>query len=135
MKSLMVSLVVIACASSAFAGRGHHGGGGYGRGPGHGHGGGGYHHGGNRNDSNEVASILSAYTGALMLTSATACGSNDGCYYKQVIVDSKDDAAIFIATDGDQRGVKFNRAIELLRKMDSETASSDFELAADIINW
>ena len=128
----MVSLVVIASASSAFAGRGHHGGGGYGRGPGHGHGGG-YHT--TRNDNNEVASILSAYTGAMMLTSATACGSSDGCYYKQVIVESKDDAAMFIATDGDQKGVKFTRAVELLRQMDPETRSSDFKLAEDIINW
>lgn len=135
MKSVLVSLVVIAFSASAFAGRGHggHHGGGYGPGPGHGHGGG-YHHGG-RDNSNEVASILSAYTGVLMLTSATSCGSGDGCAYKQVIMDSKDDAALYIATEGDEKGVKFVRAVELLRKMDPATQSSDFELAEDIINW
>ncbi len=133
MRSVLVSLVVIAFSASAFAGRGH-GGGGYGPGPGHGHGGGGYHHGG-RDDSNEVASILSAYTGVLMLTSATACGSGDGCAYRQIILDSKDDAALYIATDGQEKGVKFIRAVELLHKMSPETQSTEYELAVDIINW
>jgi uncharacterized protein (TIGR02448 family) len=130
MKSVLASLVVIAFSASAFAGRGH--GGGYGPGPGHGHGGGGYHHGDN---SNEVASILSAYTGVLMLTSATACGSGDGCAYKQMIVDSKEDAAFYIATDGEEKGVKFIRAVELLRKLDPATQSTELEFAEDIVNW
>ena len=84
---------------------------------------------------NEVASILSAYTGALFLTSASQCSAGPGCAYKEAIVEAKDDAAVFLATDGDQKGVKLTRALELLRQMDSSSTSSDAKLAQDILDF
>ncbi|MBO9665297.1 MAG: DUF2388 domain-containing protein [Bdellovibrio sp.] len=136
MRKFLAAFAVLAMGASAVAGPHHGHGGGYGPRP--------YppppppHHGGPHgggSDSNEVASILSAYTGVLMLTSASMCASDAGCAYKEIIVDSKDDAALYIATEGDVKGVKLSRALELLREMDPATQSSDLELAEDIINF
>ncbi|UYL10126.1 DUF2388 domain-containing protein [Bdellovibrio sp. SKB1291214] len=137
MKSILVSLVVIAFTASAFAGPGHgHGGPGYGRGPGHGGHHGPPHHGGRHddNDAGLIAAIFLSVSGVL-LTSSTACDSSQSCAYKQIIADSKDDAAVYIATEGDVKGVKLVRSLELLRNLAPEVESSDMELAEEIINW
>ncbi|HEX7673228.1 MAG TPA: DUF2388 domain-containing protein [Bdellovibrio sp.] len=119
MKSLFVSAVIVLSGVAAVA---------HPYGPG-------YYHGGDRAADNEVASILSAYTGALFLTSASSCSAGPGCAYKEAIVESKDDAAVFLATGGEQKGVKLTRALELLRQMDPSTQSSDTKLAQDILNF
>jgi uncharacterized protein (TIGR02448 family) len=138
MKSILVSLVVIAFTTSAFAGPGHgHGGGGYGRGPGHGgghHGPPPHHGGGGNDDAGLIAAIFLSVSGVL-LTSSTACDSSQSCAYKQIIADSKDDAAVYIATEGDVKGVKLVRSLELLRNLAPDLDGSDMELAEEIINW
>ncbi|MBO9667525.1 MAG: DUF2388 domain-containing protein [Bdellovibrio sp.] len=137
MKKLIVATLVSLIGASAMAqmypapipapvyGGGYYGGGYYG---------GGYYQ-NQRTQQNEVGSILSAYTGALLLSSASMCGSGAGCMYKEVIMDSKDDAAIFISTEGAEKGVKLARALELLREMDPKTKLNDLQLAEEILNY
>ncbi|QDK38384.1 DUF2388 domain-containing protein [Bdellovibrio sp. NC01] len=121
MKSLVLSASILLAGIAAVA---H---------PGHYHGGGCYNCG--RSDANDVASILSAYSGSLLLTSASMCADGPGCYYKEIIVESKDDAALYLATGGEQKGVKLTRALEVLRQMDPSNTSSDEKLAQDILNY
>ncbi|MEK2689844.1 DUF2388 domain-containing protein [Bdellovibrio sp. GT3] len=136
MKKFVTLFMVLAFVSTSFAGRGHGGHHGGGRG---GHHGGGHHgppprHGGGSDDAGLIAAIFLSVSGVL-LTSSTACDSSQSCAYKQIIADSKDDAALYVATEGEVKGVKLVRSLELLRNMAPEVASSDMELAYEIINW
>ncbi|WP_413586267.1 DUF2388 domain-containing protein [Bdellovibrio sp. HCB274] len=135
MKKFVTLFMVLAFVSTSFAGRGHGRGGHHGGG----HHGGGHHgppprHGGGSDDAGLIAAIFLSVSGVL-LTSSTACDSSQSCAYKQIIADSKDDAALYIATEGEMKGVKLVRSLELLRNLAPEVASSDMELAEEIINW
>ncbi|UYL08094.1 DUF2388 domain-containing protein [Bdellovibrio sp. SKB1291214] len=62
----------------------------------------------------------------------TADSLNSQAY--KVLIDSKDDAAIFLASEGQIRGVKVLRAFELIRKVNPKLSNSDMELAEAILN-
>ncbi|WP_413577259.1 DUF2388 domain-containing protein [Bdellovibrio sp. HCB290] len=51
----------------------------------------------------------------------------------KVLVDAKDDAAIFLGTDGEVRGVSLQRALELVRTAQPKAAVSDMEIAEAIL--
>ncbi len=51
----------------------------------------------------------------------------------KVLIDSKDDAAAFIASEGQFRTIKVLRAFELIRKINPKLSNSDMELAQAIL--
>ncbi|QLY25944.1 MULTISPECIES: hypothetical protein [unclassified Bdellovibrio] len=56
-------------------------------------GGGGYHH--QQPDPNDQASAMSAATGAMFLSLATMCGAGPGCYYKNLVAATQEEAVLF----------------------------------------
>ncbi|WP_413295342.1 hypothetical protein ACLSU7_09510 [Bdellovibrio sp. HCB185ZH] len=59
-------------------------------------GGGGYHH-HHQPDPNDQASALSAATGAMFLSLATMCGAGPGCYYKNLVAATQEEAVMYKA--------------------------------------
>ncbi|WP_413558890.1 DUF2388 domain-containing protein [Bdellovibrio sp. HCB209] len=51
----------------------------------------------------------------------------------KIILDAKDDASIFIATDGQVRGVHLQRALEFVRKKEPKLVASDLQIAERIV--
>ncbi|WP_413557405.1 DUF2388 domain-containing protein [Bdellovibrio sp. HCB209] len=62
----------------------------------------------------------------------TADSLNSEAY--KVLIESKDDAATFIASEGQIRGARVLRAFELIRKVNPKLRNSDMELAEAILN-
>ena len=51
----------------------------------------------------------------------------------KIIRDSQDDAAYFVATNGEVRGARFVQALDVIRKHNPALAASDLDLANRII--
>ena len=51
----------------------------------------------------------------------------------KLICAAQDDAAVFIASDGQQRGVQLETALQYLRQNQPKLSASDFELAQAIL--
>ncbi|MEK2690034.1 DUF2388 domain-containing protein [Bdellovibrio sp. GT3] len=51
----------------------------------------------------------------------------------KVLVAAKDDAAIFVGTDGEVRTVRLQRALEVVRKADPRAVASDLEIAEALL--
>ncbi|UYL10093.1 DUF2388 domain-containing protein [Bdellovibrio sp. SKB1291214] len=55
--------------------------------------------------------------------------------YKQVLVMAKDDAALFIASNGQNRGARLERALEAVRSVNEKARSaSDMQIAEQILS-
>lgn len=54
--------------------------------------------------------------------------------YKKILLEAKDDAAMFVATDGQVRGVNLERALESVRYVNRTTAT-DMQIAEEIMNF
>lgn len=52
---------------------------------------------------------------------------------KKIIADARDDAAAFVATEGRDRGVRLEAALQALRRDASDHNASDLELAQAIL--
>jgi uncharacterized protein (TIGR02448 family) len=52
---------------------------------------------------------------------------------RKVIVAAQDDAAAFIATDGEWRGARLESALDYLRRSQPKLSASDLELAQAIL--
>lgn len=83
--------------------------------------------------ANETAEIISGATVAVTsaptyLTAKTAFDN-----IPKVLVDAKDDAAVFIATEGQHRGVRLQKALEYIRKQKPRLEASDMQIAESIV--
>lgn len=64
-------------------------------------------------------------------TMSTVCGSNwEDC---RQLVEAKDDAAEFLATNGDVRSAKLQNAFNLLRQANVNLQASDLQLAEGLL--
>ncbi|MGY0798917.1 DUF2388 domain-containing protein [Lysobacter sp. A286] len=86
--------------------------------------------------ASSIASASSFYTlseaisGAIGGTSATSSSAGDD----KIVIAARDDAASFVATDGDIRGVHLEAAFVLLRgQLQQARDASDLELARAIL--
>ncbi|MNS77133.1 hypothetical protein D3C72_1107080 [compost metagenome] len=52
---------------------------------------------------------------------------------KQIIIDAKEDAAMFVATEGAVRGVRLQKAMELVRSANPGVEVPDMVIAQDIL--
>jgi conserverd hypothetical protein len=52
--------------------------------------------------------------------------------FKQIVVAAKEDASMFIATEGEVRGVALERALQTIREVFPQEQASDLELALAI---
>lgn len=52
---------------------------------------------------------------------------------KKIIANARDDAAVFVATEGRDRGVRLEAALQALRRDASDHNASDLELAQAIL--
>lgn len=75
-------------------------------------------------DSLTAGSVASTYVTS-QLTSAP--------FENKLILDSRDDAAGFVATQGDTRGARLEAALQWLREKRPELKASDLELAEAIL--
>jgi len=77
-----------------------------------------------------------ALTGAVSISGPTlissdASGLLDGL--KKEIVAAKEDAVAFVATEGNLRGVRLQRAFEILRSQNPRLSISDMDLAYEVL--
>ena len=93
---------------------------------------GGYHGGGGygRTQQDDQMSAMSAVTAAMFASLAISCASGPGCAYKQVIAQSKEDAALYMA-DG-SRTALLTKAFEL---MNEKMKATDEQKAELILNF
>ncbi|UYL08623.1 DUF2388 domain-containing protein [Bdellovibrio sp. SKB1291214] len=76
--------------------------------------------------SGATVAVTSAPT---FLTAKTAADNA----IEKMIVEAKDDAAVFVATQGQVRGVYLQRALDHIRKSNPRLIASDLQLAERII--
>lgn len=76
--------------------------------------------------SGATVAVTSAPT---FLTAKTAADNA----IEKMIVEAKDDAAVFVATQGQVRGVYLQRALEYIRRNNPKFVASDLQIAERII--
>jgi len=54
-------------------------------------------------------------------------------FQNKIVRDARDDAAVFVASDGAQRGARLEAALHWLREQDPQLTASDSELAQAIL--
>ena len=62
------------------------------------------------------------------------CGGTNQCHTWKMIVEAQEDAALFLATEGQIQGVKLTQAIEALRQLPEAEGASDMDLAQTILS-
>ena len=67
------------------------------------------------------------------VSQTTAATFNGGQLEKQIILQAKDDATVFLASEGSTRGAYFQRALNYIRRVNPAQTASDYELAAAIL--
>ncbi|ALS95041.1 DUF2388 domain-containing protein [Xanthomonas oryzae] len=79
-----------------------------------------------------ASSVAGTSAGASSAGSSNSSGSSSGD--DKVVVDAREDAAGFVASDGVIRGVRLEAALlQLRRRSDAARLSSDLELARSIL--
>jgi uncharacterized protein (TIGR02448 family) len=84
--------------------------------------------------ANETAGLISGATVAVTSapTFLTAKTAADNAIPK-IILDAREDAAVFVATEGHVRGVHLQNALEYIRKNNPRLFATDLQLAERII--
>lgn len=109
-----VTALILVLSTSAFAHRG-----------------GGHYHGRGHSEADDV---LSAYSAVLTTQGLFLSTIADAHRYK-VIVDAKEDAAIYLATKGEVMGPSLQVALESIRSENQQLKVTDLELAESIVNF
>ena len=80
-------------------------------------------------------SLTTGFTIASPFLSTTCAVPGAGClmHDKQILQDAKEDAAAFVGTEGEIRGVRLQRAIELVHEANPGLDASDMEIANAIL--
>jgi Protein of unknown function (DUF2388). len=81
-------------------------------------------------------SVLAASVTTLLPSILTQCSIENTCDLMKVLVDAQEDAAVYVATEGEAKSAKLVHALETLRaNQESETKIlSDIELAQFILS-
>ena len=66
-------------------------------------------------------------------TLLTQCGGTNQCHTMKLVLDAQEDAAVYVATEGQIVGVKLSQAIEALRQLPEAQSASDMDLAQSIL--
>ncbi|WP_413559826.1 DUF2388 domain-containing protein [Bdellovibrio sp. HCB209] len=82
-----------------------------------------------------LVTALSMNAMALEITTTVKLSQSNSAEseYKKVLMAAQDDAAMFIATDGQVRGVNLERALESVRHVNRTTAT-DLQIAEAIVD-
>ncbi len=79
------------------------------------------------------AQAFDSLTGGTVAFSYVAIQVTSAPFDRKLILDSREDAAGFIASHGDHRGARLEAALLWLREQQPEMAASDLELAEAIL--
>ena len=80
-------------------------------------------------------SLTTGFTIASPFLSTTCAVPGAGCvmHDKQILLEAKEDAAVFVGTEGQILGVRLQRAIQLVHEANPEVEASDMEIANSIL--
>jgi Protein of unknown function (DUF2388). len=80
------------------------------------------------------STLMFSMLGTFSPTLLTDCSIFQDCHSLKIVLDAKEDAALFVATDGKIKAVKLVLALEVLRDHQTQESSiSDMELAQAIL--
>jgi uncharacterized protein (TIGR02448 family) len=79
------------------------------------------------------AQAFDATTQGLVVSGYVTSKVTTAPFDRKLIIDARDDAALFVATQGTDRGVRLEAALDALRHHAPELTASDLELAQAIL--
>ncbi|HCJ30521.1 MAG TPA: Holliday junction resolvase [Pseudomonas sp.] len=79
------------------------------------------------------AQAFDSFTGGTVAFTYVASQVTSAPFDNKLILDSRDDAASFVASQGDVRGARLEAALRWLREQQPERVASDLELAEVIL--
>lgn len=80
-----------------------------------------------------TAQAFDSLTGGTVVSSYVMSQLTTAPFENKLVLDSRDDAARFVASQGDARGARLEAALHWLREGQPELAASDLELAEAIL--